>query len=150
MALCDVPNMYRKCNKSVHLPTWLSFLCLLGDLAVIWSGRELLVQAQCSLTFAKNLARNHLQRNRQSTRKGEFILHHSDIGTEIILAVSNILGKSLQNVGKNFRKHNQEKETSWRVATWHAITHFVCFVNLSENVWYTRTISVPLSEHDRS
>ena len=136
--LCDVPNMYRKCNKSVHLPTWLSFLCLLGDLV------------QRSLKFVKNLARNHLQRNRQSTRKGEFILHHSDIGTEIILAVSNIFGKSLQNVGKNFRKHNQEKETSWRVATWHAITHFVCFVNLSENVWYTRTISVPLSEHDRS
>ena len=25
------------CNKSVHLPAWVSFLCLLGDLWVIWA-----------------------------------------------------------------------------------------------------------------
>ena len=30
------PEYVLKCNKSVHLPTWVSFLCLLGDLVVIW------------------------------------------------------------------------------------------------------------------
>ena len=31
------PEYVLKCNKSVHLPAWVSFLCALGDLLVIWA-----------------------------------------------------------------------------------------------------------------
>ena len=35
------PEYALKCNKSVHLPAWLSLLCVLGDLSVIWAGSTL-------------------------------------------------------------------------------------------------------------
>ena len=35
--IMQCPEYALKCNKSVQLPTWVSFLCLLGDLEVIWA-----------------------------------------------------------------------------------------------------------------
>ena len=35
------PQYALKCNKGVHLSASLSFLCVLGDLVIIWAGSAL-------------------------------------------------------------------------------------------------------------
>ena len=40
MEIMQCPEYTLKCNKSVHLPAWLSFLCVLGDLVVLWAWSE--------------------------------------------------------------------------------------------------------------
>ena len=74
------PEYVLKCNKSVHLPAWVSFLCLLGDLWVIWA-RFALRDTQSARSA------NRAQITHKSPKR-----HNKD--TQVVIAFQYIFGTS--------------------------------------------------------
>ena len=79
--ITQCPGYALKCNKSVHLPAWLSFLCLLGDLVVIWAwfsmGALQVISRSSSCDSSSFITWNHPERSQPKSRS-----NHAQITTK--------------------------------------------------------------------
>ena len=68
-----------KWNKSVHLPAWLSFLCVLGDLWVIWAGNERKITQSARSANRAQITYKSPKRHKKYSQAGKWtlLLHFS-------------------------------------------------------------------------